>query len=187
MIAAMTSEIPESAGHQPGDGVLDLAWQPAMADFTEAFRARNRARKMWYKVLGLVGAALVGAAVASLAGNVSLTSGCIALAAGLPIAVLVVQPVSVRSLWRRNPALRATLRARVDPAAGITLTGESTGQHPWSVVHSFLETDRVFVVQLSGYRALGFILLAKRGLPDQQQVDALRTVLSRATVTSTRT
>ena len=43
---------------------------------------------------------------------------------------------------------------------------------------AFLETDRVFVVQLTGYRNLGFLLLAKRGLPSERHVDELRGLLS---------
>lgn len=94
---------------------------------------------------------------------------------------LVIQPVSVRSFWRRNPALAHPLRAQVDPATGITLSGQSTSHHPWPTVHSFLETDRVFVVQFAGYQRLAFLLLAKRGLPSDQAVGELRAALSRDT------
>jgi hypothetical protein len=160
---------------------VDLSWQPELADFTEAFRARNRARKMWLKVGVICGVALVAGIVFSFSGTASASvwaPGCFALAVLLVVMVLVVQPLSVRGFWRTNPALRSALHARVDPVEGITVTGLSTGTHPWAVVHNFLETDRVFVVQISGYQRLGFLLLAKRALPDERQVGALRDMLT---------
>jgi hypothetical protein len=162
------------------DGVLTLSWQPELADFVEAFRARNRGRKTWYKVGGMMGLALVVSVVALVAHNPALAVACVWGAIALPPMVLVVQPLGARSLWRRNPALRARLHAQVNPTTGIVVTGQSTGHHPWSTVHSVLETNRVFIVQISGYRNLAFVLLAKRGLPDQRSVDRLRTVLTRA-------
>jgi hypothetical protein len=163
------------------DGALSLSWQPELADYVEAFRARNRARKAWHKIWGLAGIALVIAVAVSVAGTASsMAFPCFFAAVGFPVAALVISPLSVRSFWRRNPALHSPLQACVDPTTGITLTGQSTGQHPWSTIHSFLETNRVFVVQLSGYRSLGFLLLAKRGLSDERHVDDLRTLLSRA-------
>lgn len=161
------------------DGALQLSWQPALADFTDAFRARNRARKAWHKIWAFGGIALVIAIALSIAGRgSSLAPIFFFVAIGMPVAPLVIQPLSVRSFWRSNPALHVTLHARVDPATGITLTGQTTGQYPWSAIHSFLETTQVFVVQLSGYRNRAFLILAKRGLPDERQVDELRTLLS---------
>lgn len=163
---------------QRADGPLRLAWQPEMADLLEAFRARNRSRKVEYKIALL---ALAGLA-AALAGwllrvDVLVPAGLGAVVAALFVYFVAV-PLSTRSLWRSNPALRAPLVADVDPVRGITLTGQSTGHHPWATVHSVLETDRVFVVQLSGYRRLGFLLLAKRGLPSGRHVEDLRRLLS---------
>lgn len=166
---------------QLDDSALRLSWQPELADFSEAFRARNRARKAWLKVGAICGTALVAGVVLLTRGTPSALAGAIGLiglAVVLPLMMLAVQPLSVRGFWRANPALRSAMQAEVDPATGITLTGQSTGTHPWSVVHSVLETDRVFVVQISGYQRLGFLLLAKRGLPAGHQVSELRDILA---------
>jgi hypothetical protein len=159
--------------------VLRLSWRPERRDFAEAFRARTRARKAWRKVWALVGLVLVIALVLfATGGDRSLASALVFAGVCAPVAGLVVQPISAWALWRRNPALHYPLQAQVDPATGITLSGPSAGHHPWSAVHSFLETDRVFVVQLAGYRMLPFFLLAKRGLAHDQSGDELRAVLS---------
>lgn len=169
------------------DAALHLSWQPELLDFTDAFRARNRARKAWLKIWALASIALVVAIVFSIAGSApAVSSACYAAAVCAPLTALVAQPLSVRAFWRRNPALHCALHARVDPGAGITLTGQSTMTHPWSTVHSFLETGRVFVVQLSGYQNLGFILLAKRGLPGDGHIDELRDRLSAGIAGSAR-
>ncbi|HEX5404553.1 MAG TPA: YcxB family protein [Pseudonocardiaceae bacterium] len=165
---------------QLDDTALRLSWQPELADFTEAFRARNRARRAWLKIGVMCGVALVVGVVLLTRGTPSAQAGAtglIGLAVVLPLMMLAVQPLSVRGFWRSNAALRCALRAEVDPVTGITVTGQSTGTHPWSVVHSVLETDRVFVVQVSGYRRLGFLLLAKRGLSADHQVAELRDIL----------
>jgi YcxB-like protein len=166
---------------------VELSWQPELADFTDAFRARNRTRQAWLKIGVICGASLVVGVVLFITGAAPEMAPlfCFVAVLGL-LAALVMQPISVRSFWRRNAALRAPLHVRVDPVTGITLTGQSTATHPWPVVHSFLETDRVFVVQISGYRRLGFLLLAKRGLPDERQVDDLRNRLSAGIASAAR-
>jgi hypothetical protein len=166
---------------QLDDTALRLSWQPELADFAEAFRARNRARKTWLKIGVICGVALVAGVVLLTQGTPETLAGgtaLVGLAIVLPLMMFAVQPLSVRGLWRTNAALRSAMRAEVDAVRGITLTGQSTGTHPWSVVHSVLETDRVFVVQISGYQRLGFLLLAKRGLPAGHQVDELRDILA---------
>lgn len=163
----------------PEAQVLHLSWQPEMGDYAEAFGARNRARKAWHKIGAIAGSALVIALVLLAAGTGSSLVPVLLFAAfATPVMALVIQPVSVRSFWRRNPALAHPLRAQVDPATGITLSGQSTGHHPWPTIHSFLETDRVFVIQLAGYHKLAFLLLAKRGLPSDQAAGELRAALS---------
>ena len=166
---------------QLDDTALRLSWQPELADFSEAFRARNRARKAWLKLGVICGIAVVAGVVLLTKGTPSALAGAtglIGLAIVLPLMMLAIQPLSVRGLWRSNAVLRSALRAEVDLVTGITLTGQSTGTHPWSVVHSVLETDRVFVVQISGYQRLGFVLLAKRGLPAGHQAAELRDLLA---------
>lgn len=161
------------------EAALQLSWQPELADYADAFRARNRARHAWLKVGVIAGVALVVGIVLSITGAApSVMPLCYLAAALFPLTVVIVQPLSVRSFWRQNPALHAALGADIDPVEGISVTGRSSGTYPWSSVHSFLETDRLFVVQLSGYRRLAFFLLAKRGLPPDRHVDELRGLLS---------
>jgi YcxB-like protein len=59
-----------------------------------------------------------------------------------------------------------------------TSNGTTTGQIQWSGIQSLLETERLFLVQLAGYRRAPFIVLAKRGLADPSQVDNLRALVN---------
>ena len=173
----------ENAMTPSRDNILELAWQPEIYDYVEAFRARIRTRKTWYKALG------TSAIIIAIAIGLSLTLGrpstyslsLFIVAALLPILILVLQPLSVRTLWRRNPALHTPVHASIDPVNGINITAQANVQHPWSNVHAFLETPNVFVIELPGYRSRPFFLLAKRGLADQTQVDELRALLTRNT------
>jgi hypothetical protein len=143
---------------------LELAWRPEPADYAEAFRAHDRATGAQARLAALFVLALlvVGAGLA-MRSTAVLAVACAGLIS-CPLVVLVVQPLRVRSMWRRNPALHADVRATVDPAQGITIASHTTGLFPWSSVGRVLETGRVFVVQLTGYRAQNFVLLAKRGV-----------------------
>jgi hypothetical protein len=147
---------------------LELAWRPELADFAEAFRTRSRAGGTYAKLAALAVLSLVAVLVGLAAGNGLVVACAGAGVLSVLVGPFIVQPLSVRTLWRRNPALHADVRATIDPAAGITIVSHTTGQFPWSAIHSCLETSRVFIVQLTGYRGLNFVLLAKRGAaPDQ--------------------
>lgn len=176
----MTS--PESA-----DPVLHLSWQPERDDIAETVRIRDRARKAWRKVWLLVGIlAVVGLVEAVTDYDPSFGTFCFSLAACSLVLAVVTRPVAIRLAWRRHPAIRVPLTAHVDPLAGITVIGQSAVTHPWSSVQSFVETDRLFVVQLAGYRNLAFFSLAKRGLVGEHEVDRLRALLSSRIATPAR-
>lgn len=167
---------------------LQLSWQPELADWVEAFDARNRARRVRLK---LVVIAAVCAAVAG-AGLVTHQSGMVGggfagLFGGAVVGTLG-QRWSVRSLWRRAAALREPMRAQVSAAGGIVCsTPLSTGHYPWTSLEKVQETPRVFVLQMAGYRRGVILLLAKRGLADPGQLPALRWLLDAAARTPGRT
>jgi hypothetical protein len=163
-----------------------LFWEPAVADYTEAFRARNRARNVRFKVAVIAGLGAVVAVVAFIIGQPGPGIAGVEVAVGLPLATPLVSWLSTRIVWLRRPALHVPTRAVVHPAGGITTDGPLVdmaggiavgtlpGGLPWHGVRLVLETRRVFVVQLAGKR---FLLLAKRGLADPAELDALRRTL----------
>jgi hypothetical protein len=173
------------AGRQnaPVTDPVELSWQPEVADYLEAFTARNRARGAWRKVGWISGAALVFAVVAFVLGHRFAALYGVEAAVLLPLLLWPITWLSTRSVWHRHPALRAPTRAYVYSAAGIStdapLLDLSTGQVrvgslpqgvPWTGVQRVLETKRVFIVQLAPKR---FLLLAKRGLADPAGLDVL--------------
>lgn len=91
--------------------MLSLAWQPEKADYTEAFGARNKAKKAWYKIGALAGIGVVLASVGLVTRYRSLVTLGVFVAVGFPLSAAVLQPLSVRSFWRKNAASRAPLRA----------------------------------------------------------------------------
>jgi hypothetical protein len=172
---------------------VQLSWQPEVADYIQAFNARNLARKAWHKVavIALAGAAFAVAAFSF--GRPGPAMVGVEVAVLLPPTVPLITWLSTRSVWHRRPALHTPTRAVVHPLAGITTDGPlvdmSSGQVavtpvpgilPWHSVDRVLETKRVFVVQLAGQRGKRFILLAKRGLADPTELHALRNTLTRA-------
>lgn len=176
---------------------ITLSWQPAVADYVEAFTARNRARKAWHKVAVIAGTGALFAVVAFSLGHPGPAMIGVEVAVLLPIAVPVVTRLSTRSLWRMFPDLNRFTRVTVAVAAGITTDGPlvDMSRRPmvvtilpddlaWSGVAQVLETRSVFVVQLVGHRGKRFFLLAKRGLANPSDTDALRSMLDqRAAVT----
>jgi hypothetical protein len=165
---------------------LDLAWQPELADYVEAYRARNRARRVWRTIAVCVGVLAAILAVGLVMGDGTIVG--LGLGGLIAVALLkfVFQPRAVRIVWRRNPALRSGAEARVDPQTGVTSSnGNSTGQIQWSGIHSFLETEHLFLIQLGDYRRKPFIVLAKRGLADPSRVADLRAILTTGIASST--
>jgi hypothetical protein len=158
---------------------IELAWQPELADYVEAYRARNRARRAQLKIAICAGVVLVVGLLGVAIGQPTLIGAGGGALIALLLVVFVLQPRAVRNLWRRNPAVRAPATARVDPDAGLTTSnGATTGQIQWSGIDSLLETERLFVIQLAGYRRKPFIVLAKRGLTDPDEIDDLRALLT---------
>jgi hypothetical protein len=167
---------------------IDLAWQPELADYTEAYRARNRARRTRLKLGVLMGVVFLIGAIGALIGSARLIGIGVGGIVAIPVAVFVLQTHALRTIWRKNPALQARVEARIALESGLTSSnGVSTSQIVWSGIDSFLETEHLFVVQLSGYRRLPFLILAKRGLANTRQVDDLRALLAAGTTGSTAT
>ena len=166
----------DTAGH------IDLTWQPELADYVEAYRARNRSRRAWAKITLLAGVV----AVIGIIGVVIDDASLVGLGLGGLIAValvpLVLQPQAVRGQWKRNPQLRSRTGARVEPYLGLITTNDaSTSQIRWAGIDSLIETENLFLIQLAGYRRKPFIVVAKRGLPDPSQVADLRAMLTAGT------
>ena len=173
------------------DARFQLSWKPEMADYLQAFNARNRANKAWHKiaVIALLGAAV--AVVALLLGHPSLAMIGIELAVLFPLMIPLVTSLSTLSVWHRRPALHTPTRAVVSASAGITTDGPivdmSSGQVAvtagsgvlgWPAVETVLETKRVFVIQLVSPGNKRFLLLSKRGLADPTELGALRRTLT---------
>jgi hypothetical protein len=170
---------------------LHLSWQPEVGDYLQAFRVRNRAQKIWYKVGVLMAIGVVLAAAGFGLGEQGLGLAGIELFVLMPLMVPVITWLSTRSVWWRRPGLATPTRAVVSPA-GIATTGPMVdmrggivlagvpGWLPWAAIGLVLESERVFMVQLAGNRGKQFLLLAKRGLPDPAQVDLLRGALTAA-------
>jgi hypothetical protein len=174
--------VPRDSG--PGPRTLDLGWQPQVDDYREAYRARNRARRVGLKlwVMGIVCAVL--ATLGFTRDEPSLGGAGLGGLIALLLVVVVLQPRAVKTLWKRNPALRAPTGARLDSAAGVaTWNDVSSGHIQWPGVHSTIETEHLFLVQLAGgsRRRMPFIILAKRGLADSGQVDVMRAMLAAGT------
>jgi hypothetical protein len=166
----------------PEPAALVLSWQPEIDDYVEAFRAKDRMRRL-PEILGVM---VVMGAILGIAGFWANQSTM--LGAGI---ALVVTPVftagpgyylMVRSIWRRSPGLRLPVEVRVDPGDGLTATvSGSTGQYSWSHWEGFLETKRAFVLHVGRRKGAPFMVLAKRGLGSPSEVSRLRDILGRET------
>lgn len=174
-----------------------LSWQPEMTDYFQAFSARNRDSKAWYKI-GVMALVLAACAVGALClGHPGFALYGLGLAVlCFPLAPLVTW-LSTRSVWHRAPELHAPIHAVISSSAGITTTGPvidlSTGRVvitalpgplDLTATDRVLETDRVFVVRLTGQRGKRFLVLAKRGVADPIELDALRELLTAARPTA---
>ena len=164
---------------QPQDR-LELEWQPEKRDYDEGFQALNRANRATVKLLMVVGTVTVLLTVLGAArGGAGEAVGTAVPLIVVGVVIAVVMPrMLVRGFWRRSPRVRSATRATVEPATGIEVTTEqSSVEHPWDSIQDILETERIFVVRLKGYRGRAFFPLAKRGLKDDGDVDRLRTLL----------
>jgi hypothetical protein len=168
---------------------LHLSWQPEVGDYVQAFRLRNRVRKVWYKIGAMMAIGAVLAAVGFGLGRPGIGSIGVELFVLLPLMVPAIMWLSTHSVWRRRPGLATPTQAVVS-AAGIASTGPLVdmrggivlsavpGWLPWTAIGLVRESERVFMVQLAGDRGKRFLLLAKRGLTDPAQADRLREALT---------
>ena len=160
-----------------------LSWEPEIEDYREAFHARNRAKRATVKV-AVIGMVPLLMTVFGLITRQAVLVGCgVGGFIGLGLMLGPGQRLSVRILWRRTLALRSPTQVHVVPGDGVsTSIAGSTGHFSWSVVDSFLETDRVFVLQFGGPHKGLFLVVAKRGLASPSDINSLRDLLTRETV-----
>jgi hypothetical protein len=150
-----------------------LRWQPDRADYIEAFALRARQRRTrptFALIFGLLAVMLVAGVIGQQATLIGAGSGGI-VALGL---LLLMQPLMVRRFWSHSTALQQPVQAHLSPAGIDSRTALSAGQWPWTSVHSVLEGERCYVVQMHGYRGKAFLPLAKRGASDPPAQAALR-------------
>jgi hypothetical protein len=167
---------------EPTPTALVLSWQPEIEDYAEAFRAKNRMRR----VPEILGVMVVTGAILGIAGFWADQS----MMVGVGIALVITPAYAagpgyyllVRSIWRRSPTLRLPVEVRVDPSDGLTSTVPgATGQYDWSFWEGFLETKRAFVLLAARRKGAPFMVLAKRGLGSPSEVSRLRDVLGQKT------
>lgn len=160
---------------------VELAWTPELADYVDGYRARDRADRA-LRVFILLGAAVVVACVAAaLSGDPDYLPFAAGATAGL-LAVPIVTRVAVRRLWRNGLAERGPTRARVEPGVGISMvTRGSSARTEWTHLTRVLETRRSFVLPVGRQRGAFVIVLPKRALADQRDVDRLRAILEHET------
>ncbi|HEY8718283.1 YcxB family protein [Pengzhenrongella sp.] len=157
---------------------LDLSWEPEIEDYAEAFRARNRARGLPAKIAVMVVVALVVALAGFLTERDYLVVWGLGGVACLAYIVLVTQRQMVNAFWKGSVELHAPTQVRVVPGDGVTSTIPGiTVRFAWSKFDGFLETDRVFVVQMATHRKGAFVIIAKRGLASAGDVSRLRDIL----------
>jgi hypothetical protein len=168
--------------------VIPLAWQPEAADYSEAFAARNRQRRVWWfvGVVSVLGTAFGVAAI--VAGQPAAAALGLAAAVGFPLLIPLMVKASTNGLWRMYPALQQPVRMTVDARGlggeipvvtmnpGAMRIATAATRLEWTQVGKVLETGRVFVVQPASGNKM-FFLVAKRGLADAAQVAQLRSLL----------
>jgi hypothetical protein len=162
-----------SADRQP----LRLSWQPEVTDYTEVFALRARERRTTRKLVVVIGLVVLALVTGLIARAPTLIGASVGAIAALTL-LLLLRPLMVRRFWNRSMALQQPVEAHLSPAGIDTRTAFSSGQWPWTSVHSVLEGERCFVVQMHGYQGKAFLPLAKRGAPNPSAQAALRAWLA---------
>lgn len=171
---------------------IQLSWQPEAVDYVEAFKARNRDRKVGGKLI-LLFLGGVGFAGAAFAADQPGPACLVLIVAAIPLVMsAIIVKTSSNALWRDHDDLHTPSRA-VLTTSGISIDGPVVDLRngpmtttrmphwlPWPFVQNVLETKHVFVVHLVGYEGKGFFLLAKRGLDGATELAALRAALAQA-------
>lgn len=164
------------------DEVFKLSWQPRVQDYREAFLARTQASGARRK-LTLV---YVIAAVpfiflflaAGLSAKILVFSVYVALGLVLVIVTGPAQYVFATRFWSRYPLIQVPSTAKVSKKGIETRNGDQSESWSWSLVDGVIETENVFVIELTVDRQRTFLLLAKRGLANEQQLPALTEFLN---------
>lgn len=168
--------------------VIPLSWLPEPPDYAEAFQARNRKRRVAWLSWAMVVFGVVFAVAAFLGGEPGYA------VFGLIIAVFfgLMGRFGSGYLFKKFPELQQPAQMTVDASSGITgdiaMVSMNPGamkvtrgnwQFPWEQVAYALETDRVWVVHLTGRGNKVFFLIAKRGVTGPAHEEALRRLLTR--------
>jgi hypothetical protein len=106
---------PDVPAHITAYPPFELAWQPELADYIEAFRARNRARKAWLKMSLCMAVVLAIAVVGVVGGDGTLVGVGVGGAIAIALVALVLQPRAVRTSGG------ATRPCGPEPGPGSTL------------------------------------------------------------------
>lgn len=164
------------------DRVFKLSWQPRIQDYREAFLARTQASGARRKLTVVYLIAAVPFVFFLLAAGLSakFLVFSIYLALGLLLVIVTgpAQYVFATRFWNRYPLIQARSSARVGDEEIQTRTGNQAESWSWAMVDGVIETENVFVIELTVDRQRTFLLLAKRGLASEQQLPALTEFLN---------
>ncbi|MFP3988226.1 hypothetical protein U9R90_12095 [Streptomyces sp. E11-3] len=170
----------------------ELVYLPTLDDIRAALRVRARVlarSRAWLRQTGIgVGVSVVGAAVFGWA--VSLPVEGMATLVGLPVAgALTGWLVGSLVAWasRRRQARAVYRMAAAEGEYRMTIDGSGVrgaGAHTtvtvgWGPYPYFVETPDLFVVLGKDTRAVGYVIIPKRGVRSASDVDRLRDILDR--------
>ncbi|MGW2643446.1 YcxB family protein [Streptomyces sp. NPDC001393] len=167
-------------GRDAGQGVVELAYQPTVDDYTAALRERRRVSKAGRRQRRTAVVALVCGAVGIAIG---LTQGHVPLFLMIWFptfgALLLLSPwLQARQLFRlaeRHGAHRVTVTE-----AGLTMTTQNASTTVnWVARPRYRENKEVFVLFGDDKNAACLTVLPKRGLAGPADVDRLRATLDR--------
>ncbi|MFG2310917.1 YcxB family protein [Streptomyces sp. NPDC048566] len=163
---------------------VELEYELTRQDMKQALKARakasGRARRT-QRLAVIAVAALVGTAAVPLAKGEAPDTQSLVMAGLVVAVVFVLQPWLMARQFHAIASRNGTYRARVDDSgAGVANEGGSS-QVNWTAAPHYAETPDTFVL-LSGDKNVSCLtVLPKRGVPDPQDVDALRALLDRHT------
>ncbi|MEI8082390.1 MAG: hypothetical protein WCI74_11150 [Actinomycetes bacterium] len=165
-----------------GNQSFELSWQPRVEDYREVFAARTQASGARTKLLVVFLIAAIPMVMlflsAGLAAKVLVVSSYIALGLLMVIITGPAQVLFADRFWKKYPLVQAACRVRINERSIDNRVAGQSDSWRWDLVDEILDADSVFVVQLTVDRQRTFLVLAKRGLSDPDQLPALRAYLS---------
>lgn len=159
------------------DQVFKLSWQPRVQDYRETFLARTQASGARRKLTVVYLIAAVPFIFLFLAAGVStkILVLSVYLALGLLLVIMTgpAQYLFATRFWSKYPLIQAPSATEVSNNGIETRNGDQSDSWSWAMVDRVIEAQNVFVIEFTVDRQRTFLLLAKRGLSDQQQLPAL--------------